>query len=140
MEHDGDVLGACAASAALLISDIPFDGPIAEVRVGRVSGKFVVNPTFKELETSDLDITIAGTSDSIVMVEGESAETSESDLLEALRVGHEAIKSLCTIQLELAKEIKKAKRVIIVPEIQNSLNEEVKSLAETKLIQLSKTF
>jgi polyribonucleotide nucleotidyltransferase len=84
MEHDGDVLGACAASAALMISDIPFDGPIAEVRVGRVSGKYIVNPTFKELESSDLDITVAGTADSIVMVEGESAESSENEHCESV--------------------------------------------------------
>jgi polyribonucleotide nucleotidyltransferase len=61
MQHDGDILGACAASAALLISDIPFDGPIAEVRVGRVDGKYIVNPTFAELEQSNIDVTVAGT-------------------------------------------------------------------------------
>ena len=139
MEHDGDVLGACAASAAFMVSDIPFDGPIAEVRVGRVGGKYIVNPTFKELDSSDLDITVAGTSDSIVMVEGESVEASENDLLEALRVGHEAIKSLCSIQIELAKEINKPKRNIIVPEILSGLKEEVVILAEAHLKQLSRT-
>src|SRR5512135_1401254 len=101
-EHDGDVLGACAASAALMVSDIPFDGPIAEVRVGRIDGKWVINPTFSDLDKSDLDVTVAGTGDSIVMVEGESKEISEADMLEALRVGHEAIKLLCKIQEELA--------------------------------------
>jgi len=139
MEHDGDVLGACAASAALMISDIPFDGPIAEVRVGRVSGKYIVNPTFKELESSDLDITVAGTADSIVMVEGESAESSENDLLEALRIGHDAIKSICAVQVELAKEISKPKRQIIVPEILSGLVNDVSSLAEAKMKQLSRT-
>ena len=139
MEHDGDVLGACAASAALMISDIPFDGPIAEVRVGRVSGKYIVNPTFKELESSDLDITVAGTADSIVMVEGESAESSENDLLEALRIGHDAIKSICAVQVELAKEISKPKRQIIVPEIMSGLINDVSSLAEAKMKQLSRT-
>jgi len=139
MEHDGDILGACAASSALMVSDIPFDGPIAEVRVGRVGGKYIVNPTFKELDSSDLDITVAGTSDSIVMVEGESIEASENDLLEALRVGHEAIKSLCSIQVELAKEINKPKRAIIVPEILAGLKEEVIILAEAQLKKLSRT-
>ncbi len=139
MEHDGDVLGACAASAALMISDIPFDGPIAEVRVGRVDGKFILNPTFKELEKSDLDITVAGTIDSIVMVEGEAAESSESDLLEALRLGHEAIKDLCNVQIDLAKEINKVKRTLVPSEIPEGLTEKVKTLAEIKLKQLSRT-
>ena len=139
MEHDGDVLGACAASAALMVSDIPFDGPIAEVRVGRVNGKYILNPTFNELERSDFDITVAGTIDSIVMVEGESAESPEADLLEALRVGHEAIKNLCNIQIELSKEINKPKRNLLSFEIPAGLSESVKTLAETKLRQLSRT-
>ncbi len=139
MEHDGDVLGACAASAALMVSDIPFDGPIAEVRVGRVGGKYIVNPTFKELESSDLDITVAGTTDSIVMVEGESAEASENDLLEALRIGHEAIKDICAVQIDLAKEINRPKRDIIVPEISASMKDDINSLAEAKMKQLSRT-
>ena len=139
MEHDGDVLGACAASAALMVSDIPFDGPVAEVRVGRIDGKYIVNPTFKELESSDLDITLAGTNDSIVMVEGESAEASENDLLQALRVGHEAIKELCSVQIELAKEVNKLKRDIVVPEIPAGMKEEINFLAEAKMKQLSRT-
>jgi polyribonucleotide nucleotidyltransferase len=139
MEHDGDVLGACAASAALMVSDIPFDGPIAEVRVGRVDGKFIINPTYKELESSDLDITIGGTTDSIVMVEGESAEVSESDLLEALRIGHEAIKNICLVQQELAKEVNKTKRNIIATDISIDLIQQVKSLANEKLKHLSQT-
>jgi polyribonucleotide nucleotidyltransferase len=139
MQHDGDVLGACASSAALMTSDIPFDGPIAEVRVGRINGQFVVNPTFVELEKSDLDVTVAGTLDSIVMVEGESAEISESEMLEALNTGHEAIKSLCLIQIELAKEINRPKRPPVVPETAGDLNEEVASLAAQKLKELSRT-
>ncbi|MGB2867353.1 MAG: polyribonucleotide nucleotidyltransferase [Bacteroidota bacterium] len=139
MQHDGDILGACAASAALLISDVPFDGPIAEVRVGRVDGKFIINPTFGELERSDLDVTVAGTDDSIVMVEGESSEISEADMLEALRVGHDAIKTLCALQKELAREIKKPVRAIAEPEIPAGLLEEVKTLAAKRLQELSKT-
>jgi polyribonucleotide nucleotidyltransferase len=139
MEHDGDVLGACAASAALMISDIPFDGPIAEVRIGRTNGTFILNPTFKELESSDLDITVAGTEDSIVMVEGESAEVSEGDFLEALRVAHEAIKRLCVVQTELTNEIHQPKRTIVTPELPVGLSEEVKTSAETKLVTLSRT-
>lgn len=139
MEHDGDVLGACAASAALMVSDIPFDGPIAEVRIGRLDGKFILNPTFKELDNSDIDITVAGTIDSIVMVEGESAEVSEADLLEALRIGHEAIKSLCNVQIELAKEVKKPKRSIIAPEVPEGLKNQVMNLAVEQLKKLSQT-
>lgn len=138
-EHDGDVLGACAASAALMVSDIPFDGPIAEVRVGRIDGKWVVNPTFTDLDKSDLDVTVAGTSDSIVMVEGESREISESDMLEALRVGHNAIKMLCKIQEELAGEIRKQKREIPPPTITPEMQADVEAIAGAKLKELSRT-
>ena len=109
-EHDGDVLGAVAASAALMISDIPFEGPIAEVRVGRVGGQLVINPTFTQLTTSDMDITVAGTDDSIVMVEGEAQEISEQEMLDALAFAHEYIRQMCAIQTALAKEVGKAKR------------------------------
>jgi polyribonucleotide nucleotidyltransferase len=139
MQHDGDILGACAASAALLISDIPFDGPIAEVRVGCVDGNFIINPTFAELDKSNLDVTVAGTEDSIVMVEGESAEISEAEMLEAIRVGHDAIKSLCRVQREFAMKVQKQKRPISEPEIPPGLLAEIKSLAEAKLKELSRT-
>lgn len=138
-EHDGDVLGACAASAALMVSDVPFDGPIAEVRVGRIDGRWVINPTFSDLEKSDLDVTVAGTSDSIVMVEGESREISESDMLEALRVGHNAIKSLCALQLELAAEVRKQKRPIVPPTVTAEMKADVESIAAQKLKELSRT-
>jgi polyribonucleotide nucleotidyltransferase len=110
-QHDGDTIGAVAASAALCISDIPFEGPIAEVRVGRINGQFVINPTYTELQQSDMDVTVAGTEDSIVMVEGESSEISEGDLLAALACGHEHIKALCRLQVELMREVAKPKRV-----------------------------
>ncbi|HEY6953277.1 MAG TPA: polyribonucleotide nucleotidyltransferase, partial [Bacteroidota bacterium] len=138
-EHDGDVLGACAASAALMVSDIPFDGPIAEVRVGRIEGRWVVNPTFSDLEKSDLDVTVAGTSDSIVMVEGESREISENDMLEALRVGHQAIKMLCSIQLELAAEVKRQKRAIEPSTITADMISDVQAIAGQRLAELSRT-
>jgi polyribonucleotide nucleotidyltransferase len=138
-EHDGDVLGACAASAALMVSDIPFDGPIAEVRVGKVDGKWVINPTFSDLDRSDLDVTVAGTSDSIVMVEGQSKEISESDMLEALRIGHEAIKTLCRVQEELAREIGKAKRPIQPRKTTPEMIAAVESIAASRLKELSRT-
>ena len=98
-ENDSDVIGACAASAALLISDSPFEDAVSEVRIGRVDGKLIVNPTFKDLETSDLDITIAGTSDSILMVEGEASEISENDLIEVLKFAQEAIKRFANFKI-----------------------------------------
>jgi len=101
-QNDADVLGACAASAALMISDSPFDGPIAEVRIGRVDGTMLINPTFAELEKSDMDMTVAGSEESVVMVEGESKEISETDLLSALKFAHEAIRKICALQRELA--------------------------------------
>ncbi len=132
-QNDADVLGACAASAALMVSDSPFDGPIAEVRIGRVNGELLINPTFDELEASDMDVTVAGTDDSIVMVEGESREIGESDILAALKFAHEAIKKICTLQRELAAEIKKQKRPISIPEINPELLAAVKAIAEEKI-------
>lgn len=96
-----DALAALAASAALTISDIPFNGPISEVRVARIDGKYVVNPTIKELEEADMDIVLAGSAKDIVMMEGEMKECSEQEMIEAIRVGHEAIKIQINAQLEL---------------------------------------
>ncbi len=138
-QHDGDVLGACAASAALMVSDVPFDGPIAEVRVGRVNGSFIINPTYNELERSDLDVTVAGTADSIVMVEGESREISEADMLEALQFGHEYIKALCAAQQELAHAVKREKRPVATPSLPEGLLEAVHELAAPRLKELSRT-
>jgi polyribonucleotide nucleotidyltransferase len=138
-QHDGDILGACAASAALMVSNVPFDGPISEVRVGRIDGQFVINPTFGDLEKSDMDVTIAGTEDSIVMVEGEAHEISESDMLEALKFGHEGIKMLCRTQRELAQALKVTKRAIVPGEISPQMAGDVRSLAESRLKDLSRT-
>ncbi|RMF63211.1 MAG: polyribonucleotide nucleotidyltransferase [Calditrichaeota bacterium] len=109
-ENDPDVLGITGASAALLISDIPFSDPIAGVRVGRVNGQFVVNPTYAELENSDLDLIISATQDSIVMVEGEAQEISENDMLAALEFGHEKIRQLLEMQRALVDKAGKPKR------------------------------
>ena len=138
-QHDGDILGACAASAALMISDAPFDGPIAEVRIGRVNGQFLINPTHDELEHSDMDVTVAGTESSIVMVEGESKEISETDMLEALKIGHETIKLLCRAQIELAKQTGRTKRPVTQPQLPEGLADSVKQLGEAKLKELSRT-
>ncbi|MCI0448174.1 MAG: polyribonucleotide nucleotidyltransferase [Chlorobi bacterium] len=129
-ENDADVIAALGASAALMVSDIPFDGPIGEVRVGRINGEFIVNPTHTQLKESDMDLIVGGTEDSIVMVEGESAEISESDLLNAIKFAHENIKLLCAVQKELASECGKAKREVKPAEVNQELIADVKSLAE----------
>lgn len=97
-----DSLAGLAASAALAVSDIPFHGPISEVRVARVNGEFIVNPTFEQVEIADLDIIVGATYENIMMVEGEMHEVSEDVMLEALRIAHEAIKPQCVAQKELA--------------------------------------
>jgi polyribonucleotide nucleotidyltransferase len=102
-----DALAGLAASAALAVSDVPFNGPISECRVARIDGKFVINPTFAQLATADLEIMVAATIDNIMMVEGEMKEVSEEVLLEAMKVAHEAIKVHCQVQLELMEAVGK---------------------------------
>lgn len=101
-----DALAGLAASAALAVSDIPFNGPISEVRVARIDGQFVINPTFEQLEKADLELMVGATAENIMMVEGEMNEVSEQTLLEALKTAHEAIKEQCKAQMELAEEAK----------------------------------
>ncbi|WP_299367319.1 polyribonucleotide nucleotidyltransferase [uncultured Porphyromonas sp.] len=102
-----DALAGLAASAALAVSDIPFGGPISEVRVARIDGEFVINPTFEQLERADIDMMVAATLDNIMMVEGEMEEVQEEDMLEAIKVAHEAIKVQCQAQLELSEAVGK---------------------------------
>ena len=102
-----DALAGLAASAALAVSDIPFGGPISEVRVARINGEFVINPTFQALEGADLDIMVAATIDNIMMVEGEMKEVSEEVMLNAIKFAHEEIKKQCRAQLELMEEVGK---------------------------------
>ncbi len=99
-----DALAGLAASAALSVSDIPFNGPISEVRVARVNGEFVINPTFDQLKDADMELMVGATYDNIMMVEGEMDEVSETDLLNALKAAHEAIKVQCKAQMEFAEE------------------------------------
>jgi polyribonucleotide nucleotidyltransferase len=138
-EHDGDVLGACAASAALLISDIPFTEPIAEVRVGRVEGEFVINPTYSQLTVSDMDVTVAGTEDSIMMVEGEAKRISESDMLRALDFAHRYIMQMCLLQRELATECGRAKRPAPEQPEDQDLKGSVKAAVADKIRVLAHT-
>ena len=99
-----DALAGLAASAALAVSDIPFNGPISEVRVARIDGQFVINPTFEQLEKADMDLMVGATYENIMMVEGEMDEVSEAELLDALKFAHEAIKGQCKAQMEFAEE------------------------------------
>ena len=98
-----DALAGLAASAAIAVSDIPFNGPISEVRVARIDGEFVINPNFEQLERADMELMVGATYDNIMMVEGEMNEVSEADLLAALKAAHDAIKEQCKVQLELAE-------------------------------------
>ena len=107
-----DIIAINAASASLMISDIPWDGPVGAVRVGRINGKLIANPTYEEIEKSDLDLRIAGTADAILMVEAGSKEISEEDMVEALIFGQKAIQPLVAIQNEMAAAIGKAKREV----------------------------
>ncbi|MBR6638893.1 MAG: polyribonucleotide nucleotidyltransferase [Muribaculaceae bacterium] len=100
-----DALAGLAASAAIAVSDIPFNGPISEVRVARIDGEFVINPTFEQLERADMELMVGATYDNIMMVEGEMDEVSETDLLNALKAAHDAIKEQCKVQLELAEAV-----------------------------------
>src|SRR5688572_24557026 len=105
-----DALAAFAASAALSVSDIPFQGPISEVRVARVDGQFVINPTLEQKNRADIDLIVAASIDNILMVEGESKEVGEEEMVEALRTAHEAIKTQCQVQIELTREAGKEQK------------------------------
>lgn len=132
-DNSPELAAMFGSSLATSISQIPFDGPIAGVKVGRVNGEFVINPTPDELEKSDIDLTVAGTTEAINMVEAGSKEVSEEDMLEALMFGHEAVKELCEFQKTIIKEIGLPKMEYEKLDITDELREEVKSLAADKL-------
>ncbi|MCB0720869.1 MAG: polyribonucleotide nucleotidyltransferase [Ignavibacteriae bacterium] len=125
---DPDVIAATGASAALLISNIPFDNPIAEVRVSRVDGQLMINPTHEQLDKADYDITVAGTVDSVVMVEGEANEISEDEFLEAIKFAHSNIAKLCEFQKEFAAEVAKPKMEVTPPEVNQELLSQINDL------------
>jgi len=110
MDTPPDALAGLAASAALAVSDVPFHGPIAEARVARVTGELVVNPTFAQLEEADIEIIVGATYDNILMVEGEMKEVSETEMLEAIKFAHEAIKPMCKAQMALTKKTGKEEK------------------------------
>ncbi len=132
-ENDADVLGIIGASAALSVSDVPFYNPIGAARVGRIEGRFIINPLFSELEKSDINITVAGTKDNIIMVEGGAQEISEQEMVDALAFGHEHIKKIVGIIDELKAKVGKPKPEISKPEINPELVQAVKELAEEKI-------
>ena len=132
-DNSPELAAMFGSSLATSISQIPFDGPIAGVKVGRVNGEFIINPTPDELEKSDIDLTVAGTTEAINMVEAGSKEVSEDDMLEALMFGHEAVKELCEFQKTIIKEIGLPKMEYEKLDITDKLREEVKSLAADKL-------
>ncbi|MCD6150676.1 MAG: polyribonucleotide nucleotidyltransferase [Deltaproteobacteria bacterium] len=120
-KHDAALLALTGASAALMISDIPFAGPIAGVRVGRIDGKLVVNPPQDEMENSDLDIVMACSSEAVVMVEGGARELPEDVIVDALQFGHQAAQPLLQAQEKMAKQVGKQKRVVVVPQLDEKL-------------------
>ena len=132
-ENESDVLCVNAASAALTLSDIPFMGPIAAVRVGRINHQFVVNPTHTEIESSDLNLIYVGTRDLPLMIEGHASEISEADMVTAMKVGHQAIRPLIDAQLELRKQFGLADKVVADQPIDHHLLDKAREIAGADL-------
>ncbi len=133
-----DSIAGLAASAALSVSDVPFNGPISEVRVVRVDGHFIVNPTFSEVEQADIDIMVGATMENVMMVEGEMDEVSESEMVEAIRFAHEAIKMQCLAQKEMAEELNIEKREYCHEENDEELRERTHKECYDKIFEIAK--
>ncbi len=127
-----------ASSLAVSISEIPFNGPVAGVKVGRVDGKLIINPTAKEMELSDIDLTVAGTIDAVNMVESGSKEVSEDDMLDAIMFGHEAIKELINFANTIISEVGKEKMAYEILDIETSLRNEVENMAKVPMLEAIK--
>lgn len=138
-ENPIDILAINAASAALMISDIPWHGPVGAVRIGYIDGEFVVNPTFPELEKSTLDLRIAGTRDAILMVEAGASEVPEEVMVEALAFGHQALQPMIDIQEKMAAELGKPKRTYTPFVVEESLVEQVEGMVADRIRQLLET-
>ncbi|HEV8382327.1 MAG TPA: polyribonucleotide nucleotidyltransferase [Gemmatimonadales bacterium] len=134
-ENDADVLGVVAASTALSISKVPWNGPIAAVRVGRVEGAWILNPTFQQLEFSDVDLTVSGSKDSIVMVEGGALELTEAEIVKGLEVAHKGIKELLGVADQVVEELQQPKMEWTKAEPPAELVARVKELAEDKIAE-----
>ena len=142
---DGETLpdsyAALAASAALSVSDIPWDGPISEVRVAKINGQYVVNPCRSDLENATLDIIVAATMDNVMMVEGEGNECQESEVIEAIKIGHEAIKVQCQAQLDLAQKVGESatvKRDVVLPERDEDLFNDMNSKLADAVLEVAR--
>ncbi len=131
--NDPDTLAMVAASASVMVSDIPFAEPIAGIRVGRIEGKLIANPTLEQIALCDINVIVAGTKDAIVMVEGETEFASESDLLDAVYFGHEAMQPLIALQEELAALVGREKRHYAVPVADAEIAEKVKEFGQTRI-------
>ena len=134
MINDPDTLAMVAASACVAISDIPFAGPIAAVRVGRVDGSLVANPTLEQIKLSDLEIVVSGSRDAVMMVEGEANFLSETEMLDAIFFGHAALQPLIDLQIKLAELVGAEKRHFAKPELDPELLDRVMALAEPKVL------
>ncbi|MCF8297071.1 MAG: polyribonucleotide nucleotidyltransferase, partial [Saprospiraceae bacterium] len=134
-----DALAALAASSALAVSNIPFNGPISEVRVARINGEYKINPAISEMPEADLDLIVAASYDNIMMVEGEMKEVGEDAMMEAIKVAHEAIKIQCTVQLELAAMVQKAnpKREYCHEENDDELKNNIKKATYNKAYKVA---
>ncbi len=133
-ESSMDLMGMVASSAALAISDIPFNGPIGAVRIGLVDGKYIINPGQKEIETTQLNLVVAGTADAIMMVEGGANELTEDQMLEALETAHREIKKIVALVNELVAKVGKSKRAVKTVEIDKELAGQVAALAMDRLL------
>ncbi len=132
-DNDPAVLAMNGASAAVCVSDIPFEGPIGAVKVGRINGEYVINPTYEQLEESDISIIVSGNKESIISVEGECHEVPDADVLGALRAGQDAIARLVEMQEDLVARCGKPKRVVVEPESDEALGEAVRELAAQRI-------
>lgn len=134
--EQADSYAGLAASAAIMVSDIPFPEPISEVRVAKIGDEYKINPLMEDMNEAVLDLMVAGTNDSVVMVEGEMKEVSEEVMVEAIQAAHEAIKKLNNAQAELAAEVNKPKREFTPPELDEELLEKVSAFAEEKVKEI----
>ncbi len=135
-ETPADILGTVGTSVALMLSDIPWNGPVAAVRIGHIDGKPVINPTFQQIEESKLDLVMTGTEEAIIMMEAEAKEISENEILTAVQYGHEVIKDIVSFQNDFVKGIAKPKRELVAPEHDPALVETVTSKVNSKLSAL----
>jgi polyribonucleotide nucleotidyltransferase len=134
-DNDPAILGMIGASSALSLSDIPFDGPIAGAKVGRIDGEFVLNPTHDELELSDIDLFVAGSEDAIIMVEGSAKEAKEEEVLEAILFGHQSLKPVINLQKQLKTSLGVTLKEFDIEQPQEGLHEKVKTVIQEKLME-----